>query len=877
MVNNNINDHKFIATEPLDTSGEKGEFLVWNIIKKQLVNRECIAYWRYPIFSQTGKFRKEPDILIADKKLGLIIIEVKSIYIKQIVNINGHKWEYRNYYTNYGNPYQQAENQLFTLLEYTNREPSLKKQITARVFIALPYINEQEWASKNFDKLPSNPPIIFSNNLENIDLIKNIIEPTLPLIYGKNINHKQWQLLLSVLSGNSVFLPPRHRILAPPESRGKILQKLRTHLYQLDLQQEKIAKEIPPGPQRIRGIAGSGKTVLLCQKAVNMHLKNPDWKIALVFFSRSLYNQIIEQVNQWLRYFSQDKLSYQKSNKNLLILHAWGAQKQPGLYSLICKEINKSKLRVKDTESHQPNEALGEACYYLLKQAKIPQLFDAILIDEGQDLIVKKWKFEDKQPFYWLAYKALRPANPLHPECKRLIWAYDEIQNQATINLLSASELFGQDYGNLVTGKYPDNINKTEILARCYRTPHPIVNVAFAMGMGLLRPQGMLTGIIQKKEWKTLGYEVIGDFNLEEKVTLKRPRKNSLNPLDNWWKKDLIEFNIYYSRQEELTALSENILDNFRYDGLRPSKEILVLVLGSYYDAINLENHAANFLIKQGIEIFIPGSNDSNILNLEQQNKNPNKFWHEGAVTISRIHQAKGNEADMVYIIGLDHIAKDESNLALRSQLFIALTRTRAWVNISGINNYLMYQELEKVIKSQDNFIFKFKNPSAKIIKITEAAELLQRFALGEKNFQNINLRQVNLERIYLQKVNLIGANLQQANLKFANLDYAKLIVADLSNSDLTGISLKKAKLMGAILKGANLTNANLQDADLTNADLTDANLTNANLSGVDLTGAINKNSDIVPTHKSLMGGTQNSELRTNKRENNRVKPNLNL
>jgi len=187
----------------------------------------------------------------------------------------------------------------------------------------------------------------------------------------------------------------------------------------------------------------------------------------------------------------------------------------------------------------------------------------------------------------------------------------------------------------------------------------------------------------------------------------------------------------------------------------------------------------------------------------------------------------------------LDNVAKDESNLALRSQLFIALTRTRAWINISGIGNYLMYKELEKVIKTQDNFTFWFWQPPEKEIRITEAAELLQRFALGERNFQNIDLKNANLEKIYLQKANLIGANLQQANLKFAHLDRVKLVVADLTNSDLRGISLKKAKLMGAILKNANLTDANLQDADLTNADLTNANLTNTNLTGANLTGAI--------------------------------------
>jgi superfamily I DNA and RNA helicase len=824
------NQNKFIATEPLNNRGEKGEKLVWETIKKVFADRECLAYWRYPIFSQTGKFRKEPDILIADIELGLIIIEVKSITIQQIVNINGHRWEYQNFYTKFGNPYQQGENQLFALLDYTKKQPFLNKQIEGRVLIALPYISQEEWQKRGFDQLPTNPPILFSNHLDNLSLTLPRIEQTFPVISGNQLNHKKWQLLLTILGGSSLFLAPRHRVLASSQSKGMILQELRGHLYLLDLKQEKIGKQIPPGVQRIRGIAGTGKTVLLCQKAANMHLKHPDWTIALVFFTRSLYDQIIRQVDQWLRYFSKGEISYNSNNKNLLILHAWGSTKQAGFYSLICEKTKKIKLRVNDTESNKPNEALGEACYYLLKEAKIPQLFDAILIDEGQDLIVEQWKYQDKQPFYWLAYQTLRSVNPLNPEQKRLIYAYDELQSLESFSLPNATELFGEKLGHLVTGKYEDNLNKTEIMTRCYRTPYPILNLAYGIGMGLLRPLGILTGIADKQEWEMLGFEVKGELKIDEKITIKYKRENAPNPMTELWKEDLINFQVYYSRQQELIALADSIFHNLRYDGLRPSREILVIILGSGMEAINLENRVASYLIRKGIEIYIPGTKQSNIINIEEQNSNPNQFWSEGAVTISRIHRAKGNEAEIVYLVGLDNIARDEGNLSLRNQLFIALTRAKAFVNISGIGNYLMYEEMRKVIASKDSFSRIYRQNPLREIRVTDKAELLERFALGSRNFEQINLQQANLEGIYLENANLIGANLSRVNLRSANLNNVKLILADLSNSDLTNISLKKAKLMNA-----NLTNANLTNADLTNANLTNADLTNANLTGVNL------------------------------------------
>jgi superfamily I DNA and RNA helicase len=820
--------HKFITTELLGSRGESAEQLVWDSVRSNFAERECIGYWRYPIFSQAGKFRKEPDILIADREWGLIVIEVKSIQINQIFNITGHRWEYQNFYTQFGNPYQQAENQLFALLEYCDREPILNRKITAKAFVALPLINKRQWQERSFDKLPSSPPILFKEDLHAIcDRLKSIP----PVRQGEELTLKQWKLLLSLLAGTPIFCQPSHRVLSHSQSRGKILQKLRSHISEFDWQQEKIAKEIPPGPQRIRGIAGSGKTVLLCQKAAHIHLKYPEWKIAFVFFSRSLYYPIIQQIDKWLRHFSNNQQKYDPKNHNLRILHAWGSRQQPGLYSVICQAARIYPLSVNETVSKLPNEALAEACLQLLKETAIPQIFDAILIDEGQDLIVDKFKFQDKQPFYWMAYQALRSINSIDPEQKRLIWAYDEVQSLESLTIPTASELFGEKLGHLVTGKYKNGVQKSEVMRRSYRNPHQIITAAHGIGMGLLRPQGMLTGITRTEEWQAMGYEVQGKFISGQQITLKRPRENSPNPLPELWQGNIIELQVYESRQKELFALAKNIKQNLRYDGLHPSQEILVIIVGEFFDAIKLENHLANFLMRQGIDIFIPGNSDCNLLANELgecladtlRDRNPNKFWHKGAVTVSRIHRAKGHEADLVYIVGVDKIAENEGNIRLRNQLFIALTRAKAWVNLSGIGSYPMYEEIEQVIRSGDTFTFNFQCPPQREINITDASELLKRYALGGRNFQNIDLSNAELKGIRLSNANLIDANLKGANLQRAQLDGVKLIAANLSNANLAGANLRNAKLMGAILQGANLSHVEWKGADLSEADLTRA------------------------------------------------------
>ncbi len=704
---------KFIATEPVGRSGEKSEEKVWEAVKETFNLRECIAYWQYPIFSRTGESRKEPDILIVDRELGIIVIEVKSITINQILSVNGHQWELKDFYTTHISPYKQAENQLYSILGYCDREEIIRRQVQGKAIVALPSITKAQWQSSGFDRLPNCPPIIFKDQLGKSSLLKGI-EQTSPVTPGQTLNHEQWEVLLAVVGGTSVLRKPPRELepsVKSTQTRSGVLNILRERLYELDAQQVHIGISIPPGAQRIRGIAGSGKTVLLCQKAAHMHLKHPDWDIALVFFTRSLYGQIEGLVDKWMRRFSCGELGYKDNEQvksKLRILHAWGANQRPGFYRTLCEAHNLRPLIVRDTDYKKPNEGLADICKRLLLNddvQKIKPMFDAVLIDEGQDLVVdaEELKYENNQVIYWLAYQSLRGCDPKHPEQRRLIWAYDEAQSLDALKIPSAPQLFASnpELKRLVTGIHKGGIKKSEVMHRCYRTPGVILTTAHAIGMGLMRTEGMLQGLTDANNWRAIGYKVEGDFRKKNStIKLYRPLNNSPNPTPDLWSEDVIKFQTYNSRQQELTALANNIKYNIQKDGLMPSREILVIVLGSAKEAMDLENHIGGFLMEQGVNIFIASAKGLNQLNPKYPNSNPDSFWYPGGVTISRIHRAKGNEADMVYVVGLDHIAKNESDIQLRNQLFVALTRSRGWVTISGVGNYPMYQEMQQVIKN---------------------------------------------------------------------------------------------------------------------------------------------------------------------------------
>lgn len=705
---------KFITTEAI--KNQDGEQKVWDAFRSAFADRNCIGYWRYPIFSKAGEIRKEPDILIVDREFGVVVIEVKSIHIEQIAAINGQQWQLENSDITETNPYQQAEHQLRALISYSDREPALWRKVNGRTIVALPQITAEQWQQKGFDKLPDCPPIIFQDQLGKVGLLERIQQTNI-VIPGTDLEDKDWELLLSVIGGTPVLRKqPRNQVTTTGKTRSSVIDSLREKLYEIDLQQEHIGKEIPAGPQRIRGIAGSGKTVLLCQKAAHMHLKHPDWDIALVFFTRSLYDLMTGLLDQWIKRFSCGEMHYDpKTNFKLQVFHAWGAREQPGLYRTICEYHGKRPGTVQNTNERQPNRALIDLSKRLLEEITIEPMFDAILIDEGQDLVAEDdLKYEDKQAIYWLAYQALRPVNEDKPEERRLIWAYDEAQSLDNLVVPKAKEVFGEKLSNLLNKQpqYPGGIKRSEVMRRCYRTPGPILTSAHAIGMGLLRPEGMLTGITNKDDWNRIGYEVKGDFRRVGKpITVNRQPQFSPNPIPELWGKPVLEFETYGSREAEMTALAENIMHNIVHDGLNPSRDILVLVLGSTYEAMELETYVASLLMEYDIDVYIPTALKLNDLVPQYPHNDPDKFWHEGGVTISRITRAKGHEADMVYVVGFDNVARNESDVNFRNQLFVALTRARGWANLSGVGSYPMYDEMRKVIASGESFTFTYKRP----------------------------------------------------------------------------------------------------------------------------------------------------------------------
>jgi superfamily I DNA and RNA helicase len=679
---------EFIWSDSGDTSIAEKE--VWRNLKLAIADEDGICYHRFPILS-ADRSRKEPDILIMHKTLGLFVINCKGYKIENIESIDGKTWKLRDWESSAESPIAQAEDQIWIVTGKFKSESDLrvgrKDLIQGHVFLGLPFVTRDEWRKKDFQVPHNISGIIFAEDLEPLKL-KTIIHEVPPEEKQDTLTDEQWKLALSVLQGVPVLRRPLRPEPSDPKAKAYFLRQVEQQMMSIDREQSKVAIQIPSGPQRIRGLSGSGKTVVMCMKAAWMHSRFPDWDIAYTFYTRSLYGMIRNLITRFYRYWVDEDPNWDKIH----IMHGWGAKDTPGLYRTVAEKMGKEPRSYTEARNlffhKQQNELLGKCCDELLNYGNVPELFDAVLIDEGQDFNFK---------FYRLCLNILR-------EPKRLIWAYDEVQSLETLNIPTTIDIFGtnEDGSPIVNldGSYPDGeVEKDIILYHCYRTPRPVLVTAHIFGMGLLRPQGAVQFIPNKGGWEDIGYEIVsGSFVPGKELTIRRPEANSPHILEKLvGYRGLVQCQGFDDRESELTWVANQIAVNINKDELKP-EEIMVISLDWKNNRINIPILEKK-LLDLNIKSIRPGTDtDSDVFQVKDN------------VTITGIYPAKGNEASVVYVIGFEKVGMNPALIVQeRNQAFTAMTRTKGWCILTGIGKeaQMLFKEISNILSNPEQITFK--------------------------------------------------------------------------------------------------------------------------------------------------------------------------
>lgn len=477
-----------------------------------------------------------------------------------------------------------------------------------------------------------------------------------------------------------------------PDSRGAKLKRVEDSIANLDQTQSQAVIETVEGVQRIRGLAGSGKTIVLALKVAYLHSQNSTWRIAVTFNTRSLKEQFKRLINS----FTVEQSGSEPDWDVIDIINAWGGPgsvERDGLYHKFCRAnavnyYDYGGAKAKFGEK----QAFDGACAEALAAATVPaEIYDLILIDEAQDLPVH---------FLRMCYQSLSAP-------RRLVYAYDELQTLTSASISTPEDLFGKsaDGEPLVRLNYEESGPRQDIiLEKCYRNSRPLLATAHALGFGIYRPSGLVQIFDTDSLWTDVGYEIVeGELRSGEQVALARTPETSPLFLENHSTlDDLIQFHQFDSKADQAEWLVENIKTNIYQEELRPEDIVVINP-----DPLSTQREVSPIRAK----LFAADINSE----LAGVSTSADVFTKSGSVTFTGIFRAKGNEAGMIYIINAHDCTSgwDKTATAIaRNRLFTAITRSKAWVRILGIGPAMDRLMAEFAELKNNNYQLKFTYPT---------------------------------------------------------------------------------------------------------------------------------------------------------------------
>jgi len=535
---------KIIATE-IEPHGLDNEILEYLEDKESnLELNDAIIYYGFPIFKDYEDDSVKSKLAILSPHHGLVLIYTST---KEDILNDDDKLE-----------------QLYSFIE-----TSFKRSKIIR-------INKKELA------IPLDSFLYLSTRQEYHDLENEIlfslssIDKTLSEIkLEEKLDTKVFNEARAIIEGSKALSRKnkREKVTENPSSKSNVLIELEKEISNFDEEQRKIAISLINGPQRIRGLAGSGKTIVLAMKVANIHLQHPHKRILFTFYTKSLYNLIKELITKFYFHYTATEPNWEVID----ILHSWGGRTINGVAYNTCIDNSFDIISFQQAKSINSNDVFQAICDDIIKH-NIQSKYDYILIDEAQDL---------PNEFFKLCYEL---AHGQYGYEKNIVWAYDELQSIFNVYQRTPQELFGNNEDGTIKidlgafqRKYLHSSQRNDlVLYKCYRNPLEVLITAHALGFGLYADKH-----VQKLEdanhWRDVGYTVEEGqpFEIGSTVTVKRNHDNSpLSIYEHQTKEDIIQCHKAEILEDECKWIVNNIEEALN-DGLKP-QDLLVIVFVIY-------------------------------------------------------------------------------------------------------------------------------------------------------------------------------------------------------------------------------------------------------------------------------------------------------
>jgi hypothetical protein len=591
--------------------------------------------------SLSRKTNHPPDLVLIDPEVGVNVFEVKAFGISQIQSIEPGGVLLIRYDNGVRrrNAIAQVRTAMFDIKNATERAYDGTLTIPFSYWVTFPSIYRAEWIAR-FGRDGFCPrEFLFAEDLDRGALLKALNatdrshDVSTPI---RTCSLYELDFVWSAFGDNSVLYA---RSEQRPERRveegtlGEFFDQRASELKQLSTDQQRLSEMYwDSGPRLVRGVAGSGKTIVLANNLARRAKQMLSEASASLFESRRLKPRIAAVCfNRTLAPFIKAKIEVayeQRTGESLPagIVHVFSLNKL--MYELHCDGAWKY-LKPKGIEKAALAAHYREQLAALKSKnpARFEQItFDAIYVDEGQDCIEAE-------------YELLRDLCHTPPGAEpNLFVFYDDAQN-----------LYGLSRPNWASLGLNVRGSRAFIMTECFRNPGPIVETSFNVLYGTALEAG-----------RTIPTKDFGDITtLQEKELIAleggrwrvkfAPRKGNPPMLT-----------LASDPDREIKLILARLTLLVRDEHVRP-QDIMILTFRreraiAIADAITREEI-------RGIAGIHLAFNDE---------EKDTAICQPGRVTVSTVHSAKGYDAFVVLLGSANEFTTDVTG---RACFYVACTR----------------------------------------------------------------------------------------------------------------------------------------------------------------------------------------------------------
>lgn len=378
----------------------KGEEKVFDLLKK--LPDDCLVFYEVVL----GERDNRPDFMAIIPNRGVVILEVKDWGKETIRHAARREFEVKSRggtYVRRKNPEWKSQNYLADAKESLSTAEELTDERGRLVFplaylVVMPNLNQAAFDQLGLEQVLERRNVVLQDEVASFERFSARIFGALPELKPELSARQVLTIRARLRNDISIEVPAQMK-----ESVTVATERVPEDVFSIDLEQEILAKSLGEGPRLMRGIAGTGKTLIMLIRArlmaSNAEAKNMHPKILVVCWNISLANYMRQIFDSLQGIPLKDKsgvqiMHFMQFARTLALEHAIAFPRASEAHFEEKVSRILSRLRV---EAHER--------------------FSAIFVDEGQDFQVD-W-------IYFLFHKMMQEREPKE---KYFVVAADDAQ-----------------------------------------------------------------------------------------------------------------------------------------------------------------------------------------------------------------------------------------------------------------------------------------------------------------------------------------------------------------------------------------------------------------------------------------------------------------